>query len=65
VAHKLLLDTCTFLWVIRDSPELSPLARDLFSNPENTVYLSAVSAWEISVKHGLGNGGVSAPTPAQ
>ena len=61
MAHKLLLDTCTFLWVIRDSPELSPLARDLFSDPENTVYLSAVSAWEISVKHGLGKLPLAAP----
>ena len=54
MAHNILLDTCTFLWVIRDSPELSPVARSLFTDPENTVYLSAVSAWEISVKHGLG-----------
>ncbi len=54
MAQNILLDTCTFLWVIRDSPELSPLARSLFIDPENTVYLSAVSAWEISVKYGLG-----------
>jgi PIN domain nuclease of toxin-antitoxin system len=54
VACQILLDTCTFLWVIRDSSELSPLARSLFADPENTVYLSAVSAWEISVKHSLG-----------
>ena len=54
MAQNILLDTCTFLWVIRDSPELSPQARNIFIDPENTVYLSAVSAWEISVKHGLG-----------
>jgi len=54
MAQNILLDTCTFLWVIRDAPELSPVARSLFIDPENTVYLSAVSAWEISVKYGLG-----------
>ena len=54
MAQNILLDTCTFLWIIRDSPELSPAARSLFIDPENTVYLSAVSAWEISVKYGLG-----------
>lgn len=54
MAQNILLDTCTFLWIIRDSPELSPDARRLFVDPENTVYLSVVSAWEISVKHGLG-----------
>ena len=51
---RLLLDTCTFLWVITDAPELSPSARRLFADADNEVYLSAVSAWEISVKHGLG-----------
>ena len=50
---KLLLDTCTFLWIITDAPELSKHARELFSSPQNEVYLSAVSTWEISLKHSL------------
>lgn len=54
MAQNILLDTCTFLWVIRDAPELSQDARSLFIDPENIVYFSAVSAWEISVKYGLG-----------
>lgn len=51
---KILLDTCAFLWLIRDKPEASPIARGLFSSPQSEVYLSAVSAWEIAVKHRLG-----------
>lgn len=51
---NILLDTCTFLWIVRDSPQLSATARTLFSDPHHTVYLSAVSAWEIMVKHHLG-----------
>jgi PIN domain nuclease of toxin-antitoxin system len=51
---KLLLDTCTFLWVVADAPALSRRARDLFQSADNEVYLSAASAWEIAVKHGLG-----------
>ncbi len=51
---RLLLDTCTFLWILADSPELSLEALDLFTAPENEVFLSAVSTWEISVKHALG-----------
>jgi PIN domain nuclease of toxin-antitoxin system len=51
---NLLLDTCTFLWVALDPSKLSTTAVQLFKDPSNTVYLSAVSAWEISVKHGLG-----------
>lgn len=30
------------------------MARALFSEPANEIYLSAVSAWEIAVKHRLG-----------
>jgi PIN domain nuclease of toxin-antitoxin system len=51
---KLLLDTCTFLWIITDAAELSTKARELFIDPANEVVLSAVSAWEISIKHALG-----------
>lgn len=50
---NLLLDTCTFLRIVRDS-QLSATARTLFSEPSHTIYLSAVSVWEIAVKHRLG-----------
>jgi PIN domain nuclease of toxin-antitoxin system len=51
---KLLLDTCAFLWIIRGKPQASTTALAMFRNPENEVYLSSVSAWEIAVKHRLG-----------
>jgi PIN domain nuclease of toxin-antitoxin system len=51
---RLLLDTCTFLWIVAGAPELSARARDVFVDPDNKVYLSVVSAWEIALKHGLG-----------
>ncbi len=51
---KLLLDTCTFLWLISDATELSPPARRLFSDPANDVFLSVASSWEIIVKNQLG-----------
>ena len=51
---KVLLDTCTFLWIAVDAPDLSETARDVFRDPDNDVYLSAASAWEIAVKHRLG-----------
>jgi len=58
---KLLLGTCTFLWIVAGAPELSDHARRTFSAPDNEVYLSAVSAWEIAVKHSLGR--LPLPTP--
>lgn len=51
---KLLLDTCSFLWLILGSDTLSQTAIAAFKASENEVYLSAVSAWEIIVKHRLG-----------
>lgn len=51
---KLLLDTCTFLWLATDAPELSGTARELFENPANDTFLSSVSSWEIAVKNSLG-----------
>ena len=51
---KLLLDTCTFLWLAADAPELTSVARTSCRNPENDVYLSALSAWEIAIKYRLG-----------
>ena len=51
---KCLLDTCTFLWIVAGAKDLSPEASHIFANPANEVFLSAVSAWELSVKHALG-----------
>jgi PIN domain nuclease of toxin-antitoxin system len=51
---RLLLDTCTFLWLITGDSELSTVARDLIVDPGNEVYLSAASAWEIALKYGSG-----------
>ena len=51
---RILLDTCTFLWLITDDTALPASARNVFLDPDNDVYLSAVSVWEIAVKHSLG-----------
>ena len=51
---NVLVDTCTFLWMADDAPNLSEQARLTVIDPDNEVYLSAVSAWEIAIKHALG-----------
>lgn len=51
---KLLLDTCTFLWIIMGARDLPPRVITLFRAPENEVFLSTASAWEVAVKHALG-----------
>jgi len=51
---KLLLDTCTFLWLILNAKDLTERAKQLFRDPDNEVYLSVVSTWEIAVKYAIG-----------
>ena len=51
---RLLLDTCTFLWLAADDSRLTPAARTSCRSAGNEVYLSALSAWEIAIKHRLG-----------
>ena len=51
---KLLLDTHAFLWWITDDPQLSSKARELISDSHNTIYWSAASSWEVSIKYALG-----------
>lgn len=50
---RLLLDTCTFLWLAGGGP-LSVGAAAAVRDPSNDVLLSAVSVWEIASKHQAG-----------
>jgi len=51
---KILLDTHLLLWWLAGSPSLPVEARELISDPENAVFVSAVSLWEIWLKQSLG-----------
>jgi PIN domain nuclease of toxin-antitoxin system len=51
---RILLDTHLLLWWLGNAPSLSEPARLLISEPENTVFASAVSLWEIWLKESLG-----------
>jgi PIN domain nuclease of toxin-antitoxin system len=51
---KFLLDTVTFLFAIDEAARISDEARRYIEDPDEQVYLSSVSAWEIAVKHSLG-----------
>lgn len=53
---RLLLDTHIALWAITDSPALPPEARRQILAPQNEIFVSAASIWEISIKHSLGRG---------
>ena len=50
---KLLLDTHLLLWAATAPQRLSVEAQGLFSDPDNALYFSAVSIWEVAIKRGL------------
>lgn len=51
---NVLLDTCTFLWFALPDGKLSARAEEMLNEPENTLFLSDVSVWEITLKHATG-----------
>jgi len=61
---RILLDTCEFLWLVAGDTKLSPMVAAAVRDPQNSVFLSPVSFWEISLKHSLGKLPLPQP-PAQ
>lgn len=51
---KLLLDTHLLLWAAGSPERLSATTRTLLEAPENELFFSAASLWEIAIKRGLG-----------
>ena len=50
---RLLVDTHVLLWIMANDPALSPAAREIIGQAD-TVYASAASIWEVSIKSALG-----------
>ncbi len=51
---RYLLDTHIFLWWLNDNKQLKESLQIVISNRENQIFVSIVSAWEISLKHRAG-----------
>ena len=51
---RALFDTHTLIWWFLDDISLTPTVREIISNAENELLVSAASAWEIAIKHRLG-----------
>jgi PIN domain nuclease of toxin-antitoxin system len=47
---RVLLDTHTFLWWNMDAPQLSTNARDIIASGRAEIFISAATAWELSIK---------------
>lgn len=51
---ELLLDTHIFIWLVEGNPNLGKTARQAIEDENNTLHLSIVSLWEITIKTSLG-----------
>jgi PIN domain nuclease of toxin-antitoxin system len=51
---KVLLDTQIFVWLDSEPEKLSPQSKNVLEEPENQIYLSVVSIWELQIKSQLG-----------
>ena len=47
---RLLLDTNALIWTLRNDPTMDAQAREAIDDPDNEVFVSVVSVWEISIK---------------
>jgi PIN domain nuclease of toxin-antitoxin system len=51
---RILLDTHFLLWWLADDALLGDRAREVISTPENLIFFSAASIWELRIKEGIG-----------
>ena len=49
-----LIDTHVLLWWLFDDPQLSIRCREIIQNPENQIFVSSATAWEIATKYRIG-----------
>jgi len=47
----LLLDTCVLLWLAAEPKKISDIAQERMKQSHDHLYVSAISAFEISIKH--------------
>ena len=52
--ERLLLDTHAFLWCVSDTGRLRRASRSAIEDPRNEIFVSAVTAWETTVKQQKG-----------
>ena len=51
---RLLLDTHVLIWLVEGNENLSNAAKQAIEADDNSLYLSIVSLWEITIKMSLG-----------
>lgn len=62
---RYLLDSHTFLWALLDRKKLSAKVSILLEDATNTVFVSSVSFWELSLKYRLGKLDLTGVSPEE
>jgi PIN domain nuclease of toxin-antitoxin system len=50
---KYLIDTHTAIWYFEGNSQISTTARQLIENPDNQIFYSVITLWEIAIKLNL------------
>lgn len=48
---NVLVDTHMAIWLLTNSKKLPRDGIDIVSNPQNEIIISAISSWEVAIKH--------------
>jgi PIN domain nuclease of toxin-antitoxin system len=48
---RILLDTHLVLWAVTADPQLGAAAKKKLLDPDNQIYVSAATIWEVAIKH--------------
>jgi PIN domain nuclease of toxin-antitoxin system len=51
---RLLLDSHAYLWWLKDDRKLSAAAKAAIADPQNAVWVSAATIWELEIKRAMG-----------
>jgi len=62
---KYLLDTHILLWILFEDEKLSEKVREVIRDPDNEIYVSTITYWEISLKYSIGKIELDEITPEE
>ena len=51
---KFLIDTHIVLWALFEPDKLQARIKDLLTDPDNYIFVSSISLWEIAIKYSIG-----------
>jgi PIN domain nuclease of toxin-antitoxin system len=60
---RYLLDTCTWIFLLTGDIKLKKQQQQIIIDPQNTIYISVVSVWEMAIK--IEKGKLKLPKPLQ